>query len=82
LRNTTEEATCLLAVLAIIVAVSLHALVDFSLEIQAIALYVASLFGLAIGEAMSLNSRSQTDLALSQNGSIITSVNRFESPAA
>jgi hypothetical protein len=35
-------------------AVTLHAFVDFSLEIQAIALYVSCLIGLGIGEAMRL----------------------------
>jgi O-antigen ligase len=54
-RLSTEETTCLNVLFAVTVAVSLHAFVDFSLEMQAIALYVACLFGLGIGEAMSLN---------------------------
>jgi O-antigen ligase len=82
LLNTAEEATCLLTVLAITVAVSLHALVDFSLEIQAIALYVANLFGLAIGETMSLTSTSSGQIKLSKKRPITTSVDRFESPVA
>jgi O-antigen ligase len=82
LRNTAEEATCLPTVLAIIVAVSLHALVDFSLEIQAVALYVASLFGLAIGEAMSLTSTRPDQIKHSKRSLISTSFNRFESPVA
>jgi O-antigen ligase len=53
-RSSAEETTCLNVLFAVTVAVSLHAFVDFSLEMQAIALYVACLLGLAIGEAMSL----------------------------
>lgn len=51
--NTHEEATCLVAVLAVGAAVVFHSLIDFSLEIQAIAIYVACLLGLGIGEMMS-----------------------------
>jgi O-antigen ligase len=47
---TRRESNCLLAILGVIVAVTLHAFVDFSLEIQAIALYVSSLVGLGMGE--------------------------------
>ena len=41
-----------LAAVAILVAEGLHALVDFSLQVQAIALYLACLMGLAVGEVM------------------------------
>jgi O-antigen ligase len=54
--NTRSEATCLRTAIAVSVAVTLHAFVDFSLEIQAIALYVACLVGLGMGELMSLRS--------------------------
>jgi O-antigen ligase len=54
-RKTPEEAPCILVALAASVTVMLHAFVDFSLQIQAIALYMASLTGLGIGEAMALD---------------------------
>jgi O-antigen ligase len=54
-RNTSTEAICILVILAVSVAVALHAFVDFSLEIQAIALYVACLLGLGMGEKMSID---------------------------
>jgi O-antigen ligase len=50
----STEGTCLLSTLGVSLAVTLHAFVDFSLEIQAIALYVSCLIGLGIGEAMRL----------------------------
>jgi O-antigen ligase len=50
--NTPQEATCLSVVLAVSAAVAFHSLIDFSLEIQAIAIYVACLIGLGIGETM------------------------------
>jgi O-antigen ligase len=40
------------ATIAIFVAEGLHALVDFSLQVQAVALYLACLLGLSIGEVM------------------------------
>jgi O-antigen ligase len=68
---TCREATCLLVILTVAVAVSLHAFVDFSLEIQAIALYVACLVGLGIGEMISLNAqRSERDQSRSVPSSI------------
>jgi O-antigen ligase len=47
--------------LAVILAVTLHSFVDFSLEIQAIAIYLACLVGLGIGETMSLSSQKSHD---------------------
>jgi O-antigen ligase len=55
--STSREASCLLSTLGVSLAVTLHAFVDFSLEIQAVALYVASLAGLGMGEAMRLGSK-------------------------
>jgi O-antigen ligase len=59
--STRKEATCLLVIQGVGAAVTLHAFADFSLEIQAIALYVSCLIGLGIGEAMrmALESRQQ-----------------------
>jgi O-antigen ligase len=53
--NTPEEATCLLAVLALGPAILFHSLTDFSLEMQAIAIYAACLVGLGVGEMMSFD---------------------------
>ena len=39
---------------SVLCAESLHALVDFSLQTQAIALYVSCLLGLAAGEVMTV----------------------------
>jgi hypothetical protein len=52
--RTRQEATGILAALSVCAAVTLHAFIDFSLEIQAVALYVACLIGLAIGESMAV----------------------------
>ena len=41
-----------IALFSVLSAESLHALVDFSLQTQAIALYVSCLLGLAAGEVM------------------------------
>jgi O-antigen ligase len=68
--NTAKEATCLVVILPCSVAVTLHAFVDFSLEIQAIALYVACLVGLGIGEMMSL--KAETFRPIRKSAQIIT----------
>ena len=44
-----------IALFSVLSAESLHALVDFSLQTQAIALYVACLLGLAVGEVMTVH---------------------------
>jgi O-antigen ligase len=56
---TTRNASSLLAAIGVCIAVGLHAFVDFSLEIQANALYVASLVGLGMGEAMRIAVQSR-----------------------
>jgi O-antigen ligase len=56
--SARKEATCLLVIQGVSAAVTLHAFADFSLEIQAIALYVSCLVGLAIGEAMRISLES------------------------
>jgi O-antigen ligase len=53
--SSPKEGICTTVALAASAAVFLHAFVDFSLEIQAIALYVACLLGLGMGEVMYLN---------------------------
>jgi O-antigen ligase len=45
------------ALLAVAVAEGLHGLVDFSLQIQAVAIAVAALFGLAVGEVTTNENR-------------------------
>jgi O-antigen ligase len=52
--RTAEEATCLSVALAVGPAIMFHSFIDFSLEIQAIAIYIACLVGLGIGETMSI----------------------------
>jgi O-antigen ligase len=68
--NASGEATCLLATLGVCLAVALHAVVDFSLEMQAIALYVSSLIGLGIGEAMRLGIKARHRNAKTQQARI------------
>lgn len=50
-------------VLAISLSEGLHALVDFSLQIQAIALYATCLLGLSVGEIMSSQKNTQYSIA-------------------
>jgi O-antigen ligase len=54
-RSATPEATCTVAALAVTAAVTVHSFFDFSLEVQAVALYVACITGLAMGEMMRLS---------------------------
>jgi O-antigen ligase len=51
-RNKPNDLSIVVITLAASTAVTLHAFIDFSLEIQAIAIYVACLLGLSIGETM------------------------------
>ena len=51
-RRSDENVTAIVAALSAAVALGLHALVDFSLENQAVAIYFVSLLGLAIGQQM------------------------------
>ena len=51
-RSGSPDTICTVSCLASAIAIAVHALVDFSLEIQAIALYSACLLGLATGETM------------------------------
>ena len=53
-RRSDEDVTAIVAALSAAVALGLHALVDFSLENQAVAIYFVSLLGLAIGQQMRL----------------------------
>jgi O-antigen ligase len=66
--NSTEEATCLLAALSVGAAVGFHSFIDFSLEIQAIAIYVACLLGLGMGEMMSR--RTERSKSATQNAEL------------
>jgi O-antigen ligase len=50
--NQSQTPLATIVVFSLLLAEGLHALVDFSFEVQAIALYFAALLGLAIGEAM------------------------------
>jgi O-antigen ligase len=57
-RSASPDAICTVSCLASAIAIAVHALVDFSLEIQAIALYSACLLGLATGEIMRLQRKT------------------------
>jgi O-antigen ligase len=50
--RSVADATVIIAALSGAVALGLHALIDFSLENQAVAIYFTSLLGLAIGQRM------------------------------
>lgn len=52
MRRASPPPVATLCCLSVTAAVAVHALVDFSLQIQAIAIAYAALFGLAIGEAV------------------------------
>jgi len=56
-RSASLDAVCTVSCLANAMALAVHALIDFSLEIQAVALYSACLLGLAIGETMNFKTR-------------------------
>lgn len=59
-RSSTELKPATVALLSVSCAESLHALVDFSLQTQAVAIYISCLIGLAIGEANSKKSTASS----------------------
>jgi O-antigen ligase len=65
IRNHWHASLSGVVLFAIIIAEGLHALVDFSFEVQSIALYCSALLGLAIGEAMNVR---ETRIAPSKDG--------------
>jgi O-antigen ligase len=59
-RQSSKFMLATIALFSITVSEGLHALVDFSLQTQAIAIYVACLLGLSIGEAMTQQHSSES----------------------
>jgi hypothetical protein len=59
IRTRTESTLLINAALGTSVALALHSLIDFSVQIQAVALTAAALLGAATGEAMRLTHARQ-----------------------
>lgn len=59
-RKSSKLMMSTVVLLAVTVSEGLHALVDFSLQTQAIAIYIACLLGLAVGEAITHQSTEIT----------------------
>jgi O-antigen ligase len=57
-RQSDKLIPATVVLLAVVLGEGLHAIVDFSLQMQAVAIYVACLLGLAIGEVMAAQTQS------------------------
>jgi hypothetical protein len=58
-RLTEKLMPATVVLLAVVLGEGLHALVDFSLQMQAVALYVACLLGLGMGEVMAVEKQTE-----------------------